>query len=128
MITEMQRRSVIEIGFTMIGQEARKDCKCQDFVRDIYRKAGMSLDFKMYPEISLEQIWTQASIGLPLFLHRKATKSPKKITHMGVIFPEYRLLHCSRWMEAGPSYKILPSSFFEVFEVYDFVEPLMCEM
>jgi hypothetical protein len=123
MITENQKTKIIELGDNKLGESYVKGYKCHDFIRTIFHEVGMSTNFFDYQMLPYEEIWKEEAVGGLLFLHRKETKISKKITHIGIILPGHKLLHYSRWMGTERIFKVLCSSFEEVFSVYDFVEP-----
>lgn len=122
-MTQQQAKLIVEIGRALIGERYPTGYKCQDFIRDIYGKVGTPLSFFDYPRFSFEEVFTERAVGSPIFLHRKATKVNKRITHMGIIFPKHQVLHYSRWMSEERAYQVLLSSLEEILQVYDFVEP-----
>jgi hypothetical protein len=125
-ISSRQRNKIIEIADRkIVDPRAIPDgYKCTDLIRDIYSEVGLSLDFNDYPALSFEDIHKRKFVGYPLFLRRKATTSPKRITHIGIIMDDHVLLHCSRWMGASRSCYCTYLSYFEdVFGIYDFVDP-----
>ena len=121
LITEDQKILIIEAGNSLIGK-TKLGLNCTDFIKKIYYMSHIDTNFSDCPIFSFSEILEKKAIGLPIFLHRKKTKLQKRITHMGIIFPEKHILHYSRWMEEERDYKVHLSSFDEVFEIYDFVE------
>jgi hypothetical protein len=124
MITEDQKIKIAEIGFSLIGEKYVKGYRCHDFIRRVFGEVGMSTNFYDYSMLPSKEIWEEAAVGNLMFLHRKETKSTNKITHIGIILPNHKLLHYSRWMGAERIYEVLCSSFEEIFKIYDFVEPI----
>jgi len=125
MFTKQQIKIILEVGSNLVG-EKYKGLKCHDFIKKIYEMAGISTNFNDFPTFSLNEIWTEKAVGYLIFLHRKKTKTVKKITHIGIIFPDNNILHYSRWMNGEPGfYQVFLSPFEEIFKIYNFVEPCL---
>lgn len=123
LITEDQKRLIVESGISLIGQ-TKLGLNCSGFVKRIYAMADIDIDFCDCPILSFSEINKAEVTGCILFLHRRETKVLKRITHMGIIFPDNQLLHYSRWMNSDHSfYQVSLSPFSEIFKVYDYVEP-----
>lgn len=122
LITENQKRLIVESGISLVGQ-TRLGVNCADFVKKIYAMADIEINFFDCPRLSFEEIKKAEVVGCLIFLHRKKTKLQKRITHIGIIFPDNKILHYSRWMNGGQNYEVFLSSIEDVLEIYDFVEP-----
>jgi len=122
MFSQKQIEVLFLVGTSLIGEKFN-GMNCVDFVNKIYETADIPFELKNSPTFSFSEVFEKKAIGYPIFLHRKKTKIFKRITHIGIIFPNYFILHYSRWMNGEPGfYEVSLSPFKEVFKIYDFVE------
>ena len=123
-LTQSQRDTIVQTGLEFVGKR-RLGVSCDGFVRKIFSMADIDLSFESCPTFFRAEIFGEKAVGYPIFLRRKASEKGKRITHMGIIFPNERVLHYSRWMRGTPEfYEVCLSTFEEVFAIYDFVEPV----
>ncbi len=124
MLRKQQLELILQTGVNLVGEKF-SEMNCLDFIYKIYNIADVSLELKDCPIFSFHELFKEGTIGYPIFLHRKRTRSSKRITHIGIIFPNNFILHYSRWMNGEPGfYQVFLSPCEELFKVYDFVEPI----
>lgn len=117
-----KRKSILKIGLVEIGKRYEPGYKCEDFVRDIYRKTEVSIYFNDHPILSFEDILKEEFIGYLCFLkHKKYVQELYRFTHVGIIFPDHHLLHYSRYFGEPNVRKVYLTPFPRIFEVYNFI-------
>ena len=120
-IDPSKRESILKIGLIEIGNRYGVGYKCEDFVRDIYRKIEISIDFNDHPILSFEDILREEFIGYLCFLkHKEYAQDRYRFTHVGIIFPDHHLLHYSRYFGEPNVREVYLTPFSRIFEVYNF--------
>ena len=123
-LLEEVRQSIIALSVDYIGVEWSEEFHCLTFVRDLYKKVSITIP-PIYPyalppqkfNISEEDL-DRWEIGYTLFLkRRKYNGKRRKWTHVGLTFPERKIIHCSDYFGG----KVCVSPKDEVFSFYQYV-------
>jgi len=124
-LTSEQVRRVINKALMYLGTPYEKPgFTCVDFARAVYREVGIELPVlgPMSPpkdfNITKDQL-DEPPVGHLIFLKDKSTKKERNWTHVAILIPGKRCVHCAR-----PPGKILISSLKEIFESCDFAPSL----
>ncbi len=121
LLNEKQVNELIVKTIEKIGSKYPKGYKCDSFVKDAYKTIGIDCIFDYCPVLLLEDIFKKQWVGYPCFLKRKKTLyQERRYTHIGIIAPNYSILHYSRRMNDLLSYEVLLTPYEEIFEIYDF--------
>ena len=87
-------------------------------------QAGISTDFNDSPVLSFEDLFKEESIGYLCFLkNKKYVQELYRFTHVGIVFPEQKLLHYTRYFGEPNVREVFLTPLTSIFEVYNIAIP-----
>ncbi len=124
LLNQAQAEIVLANALNYLGSKYRPGFKCVDFVREVYRTAGVEIpligsDFPPNELIIPEEHLKDPPPGSLLFLRNKQEKRDRVWSHVVLVLESQRCIHCS--MFAG---EVIISSLEELLERYDFLPSL----
>ncbi len=122
-LTTVRRKKVLAVALSQLGRDRVEGFKCVDFVRSVYTSIGIFVPFPligwMSPpvgfNISLDQLSDPPEAEL-IFFRRKNDRRKRKWTHVGIILPEKKVIHCSQFLGE----KVTISELTDLLKDYDF--------
>lgn len=122
-LSKKQIRIILREAEKLLGKNRKPDFTCVDFVREVYLKADIKLPLinpdkipALFPNLSQSEIDGDA-LGKILFLKKKTTDKARVWTHVGIIFSENELVHCSKMF----GNQVCTTPIQEVLEHYEIV-------
>lgn len=127
-LSEEVRRKIIETALTFLGQPYSPSFNCIDFVREVYARVGIQIP-KISPQITprrcniLREDLKDPPFGHIIFLRDLQDDRPRSWTHVGILLPEKKCIHCSLFF----GQKVVISALDELFKRYHFAESIAAE-
>jgi hypothetical protein len=122
-LTPEQAEIIVSEALAYLDRSYEEGFTCLDFARTIYKTIGIEIPKLWAGEppprwfnVDSEEL-AEPPIGHIVFLRRKQTKAERCWTHVVIVLPERRCIHCSHFFGG----KVCISSLEKVFALYDFV-------
>lgn len=120
-LTLTQSEKVVSVALSYLGRSRQKIFCCADFVRAVYRSIGIEIPLLASSappsefNIKAEDL-QNPPIGHLMFLRDRKDRRSRAWTHVAILLPHGRCIHCSYFFGR----KVTISTLDEIFECYDF--------